>query len=133
MKFRSRVSVVMPILAIALLAVPMVLNTGSGQYIEVIVEAVLVLFILATFLSLRYTIDGDKLYISEYGFRIHTYDINKLVSITPTRTLLSAPAASLKRIKLDFGCGSPLVISPAGQEEFIAGILRVNPSVKINL
>jgi hypothetical protein len=60
------------------------------------------------------------------------YDLTLLESVVPTRTILSAPASSLKRIRLDFSDGNAVVISPRYQEDFLAELRKINPKVKID-
>lgn len=105
----------------------------DGEPIAALVTLGVGLIILSILFCIRYRIEDDKLYVGEVFRRGEAFDLKKLESITPTHSMLSAPAASLRRIKLDFGCGKALIISPASQEVFIDEILRINPNVKINL
>lgn len=133
MKFRTRVS----ILLIILICIPAVFSTVMAVSLRdysALFSTIYLVFVIPLLFGISYVIDGDKLYVRSFPLTKGTaYDLHKLVSITPTRTWLSAPASSLKRIKLDFGCGDPLVISPAAQDIFFEEILRVNPKVKIEL
>ena len=43
---------------------------------------------------------------------------------------ITAPAMSLKRIKITTKGGSEALISPKNKEEFIASLLRINPNIK---
>lgn len=89
--------------------------------------SLLLLFLFA----IRYTIDGTTLRVTVLVFN-DEFDLTKLVSVTPTRTILSAPASSLKRIRLEFSNGDAVVISPRHQEDFLAELRRINPKVKID-
>ena len=71
--------------------------------------------------------------VSDLFFIKETYELKKLKSITRTYNPVSSPAASLKRIKLDFGCGHPLIISPANQDIFIDEVLHINPNVQVEV
>lgn len=94
------------------------------------------IFILVTFLSVYYKIDGDQLVI--YQFFIPTaFPIGKIAEITPTKSILSSPAASLKhRIAITFVDRSvlksrdPLIISPVRLKEFVAQLRAVNHHIK---
>ena len=133
MVFRSRISVglVVPMLGIIGSAFVMSLPAGVIHALLVIVPALFIIVI--PMVSMRYVIDGDTLFVRTIPFTRGTaYDLKKLQSISPTRTILSSPAWSLRRIKLDFGVGMPLVISPAAQDVFIDEIRRINPNVKVN-
>lgn len=103
-----------------------------------IVCLVMLAFVLVTFLSIYYRIDGDKLVV--YSFFIPTaYPIDKIKEIKPTKSILSSPATSLThRLAITFTFTDrkilksymPLIISPVRQEEFIRQLLTVNPEIK---
>lgn len=134
MKFRSRVSILLVLIIFCAVMVPTIIPAyKDGEIIPMLLSLVVTIFVLSTLFIIRYTIEDGKLYVGSVFTRGTAYDISKLISITPTRSLLSAPASSLKRIKLDFGCGKALIISPAGQDIFIDEILRINPNVKVKI
>ena len=97
---------------------------------------VMLAFVLVTFLSIYYRIDGDKLVV--YSFFIPTaYPIDKIKEIKPTKSVLSSPATSLThRLAITFTdrkilkSSIPLIISPVRQEEFIRQLLSINPEIK---
>ena len=133
MRFRSRISILFVLLIVGV--------TGFGTY-QAVLEAkyfaipimVVVLFaFFGTIFGIHYTIEEDKLTVSDLFFIKETYELKKLKSITRTYNPVSSPAASLKRIKLDFGCGHPLIISPANQDVFIEEVLRINPNVQVEV
>lgn len=134
MVFKSRISVFLVVLLAVIFALPFVTMPDDGVLVTLAAIAPVVVLIVVLFASLRYVIDGNVLYVRSFPFTRGTaYDLTKLKSISHTRTLLSSPALSMKRIKLDFGVGLPLVISPRAQDVFVDEILRVNPSVEVNL
>ena len=101
-----------------------------------IICIVMLAFVLVTFLSIYYRIDGNKLVV--YSFFIPTaYTINKIKEIKPTKSVLSSPATSLThRLAITFTdrkiikSSIPLIISPVRQEEFIRHLLSINPEIK---
>lgn len=133
MTFRSRVSILLIFFIFAAMSPGIITAWMDGEPIAALVTLGVGLIILSILFCIRYRIEDDKLYVGEVFRRGEAFDLKKLESITPTHSMLSAPAASLRRIKLDFGCGKALIISPASQEVFIDEILRINPNVKINL
>lgn len=133
MKFRSRVSVILFIFTLCVMLFACYKVIMKGNILPIIFIIVVTIISILAFFGIRYTIEDDKLYVGFLFYRGTCYDIKKLKSISASHTLLSSPAASLKRLKLDFGCGQPLVISPAAQDVFIDEILRINPNVTINL
>lgn len=133
MTFRSRVSILLLIFIFAAMSPGIIAPLMDGEIVAALAVFGVGLIIMSILFCIRYRIEDDKLYVGEVFRKGEAFDLKKLVSITPTRSLLSAPAASLRRIKLDFGCGKALVISPAMQDVFIEEILRINPKVEINL
>ena len=101
-----------------------------------IICLVMLAFVLVTFLSIYYRIDGDKLVV--YSFFIPTaYPIDKIKEIKPTKSVLSSPATSLThRLAITFTDRNilksymPLIISPVRQEEFIRHLRSINPEIK---
>lgn len=88
------------------------------------------------FLGTYYVIDGDKLVIYQF-FRSTAFSIDKIKSIKPTKSILSAPATSLThRIAITFTdrkvlkSSIPLIISPVRQDEFIAQLRSINPDIE---
>ncbi|MDO9478112.1 MAG: PH domain-containing protein [Pseudohongiella sp.] len=45
--------------------------------------------------------------------------IKQITSITPTSSPLSSPALSLDRLRIDYGRGESIMISPKNKEQFI--------------
>ena len=133
MTFRSRVSILLVIIVAAALSPGIITAFMNGEIVAALAVSAVGVIILPMLFCIRYRIEDDKLYVGEVFRKGEAFDLKKLVSITPTRSMLSAPAASLRRIKLDFGCGKALVISPAEQDLFIDEVLRINPNVKINM
>lgn len=119
-------------LVAACCVVPCFLDYGIWS---TIICLVMLAFVLVTFLSIYYRIDGDKLVV--YSFFIPTaYPIDKIKEIKPTKSVLSSPATSLShRLAITFTdrkilkSSIPLIISPARQEEFIRQLLSVNPEI----
>ena len=113
--------------------VPCFLDDGIWPTIICIV---MLAFVLVTFLSIYYRIDGNKLVV--YSFFIPTaYPINKIKEIKPTKSVLSSPATSLThRLAITFTdrkiikSSIPLIISPVRQEELIRHLLSINPEIK---
>ncbi len=79
-----------------------------------------------------YTITGDKLYIRCGILYRMTLPISKITEITHKSTILSSPALSARRIGLRYGKKSWVYISPQHQEDFIATLQSLNPSITIS-
>jgi hypothetical protein len=72
-------------------------------------------------LSTHYTLDNGRLLIKSGPFKwqIPLMDIK---SIRPTSNPLSSPALSLDRLRIEFGRGSAIMISPRDKEQFLRDI-----------
>lgn len=97
---------------------------------------IMLIFVCLTFLGIYYRIDEDKLVV--YTFFIpKEYPILKIKSITPTDSVLSAPAVSLShRLAITFidkkllKSNIPLIISPKAQKDFLQQLIDINPAIE---
>ena len=89
----------------------------------------LALILLALF-GIRYEVAGGKLRVSCCRLVMDTIDISKITQIRPTRTLISAPAASIDRLEIRAGRRS-VVVSPRCKEAFINNLLEINPGIEV--
>lgn len=133
MTFRSRISIPMVLLIVGIMGAAGYMTYQEGELEEFVPLVLAMVLVFASLLSIRYTITEEgKLQVRALLFK-QEYDLRKLESISPTRSLRNSPAASLRRLRLDFGVGKPLIISPAAQDYFIEEVLRINPKVKVNI
>ncbi|UWX54958.1 PH domain-containing protein [Maribacter litopenaei] len=98
--------------------------TTSGIFLAVC------LFILYLLMNTEYVIDADKLYVkSGFIYRKHL-NISRITSVKKTKSLFSAPAASLDRIQLTYDKFGILVLSPKDKENFVKNLVEINPNIK---
>ncbi|WP_191621416.1 PH domain-containing protein [Marinihelvus fidelis] len=83
----------------------------------VLIAALIPLWLL---LSTRYTVQGDELRVRS-GPVSKTIAISGIRSVEPSRSILSAPALSLKRLKVAYD-GGQVLVSPADRDGFIRAI-----------
>ena len=127
--------------ALPLLA-PLVLTIEKFSLQSLLTPRVIlpILLILLTFVfiygffNLRYTIDKDRLDIY-YGFFSYklSIDINSIRKIEKSRSILSAPAASMNRIEIHYNKFDSILISPKDQQEFINDLCQINPNIKTSI
>jgi hypothetical protein len=81
------------------------------------------LMALIAWLALRtyYAVDKNVLRVVAGPFR-WKIPIDQITSVTPTRTLLSSPAMSLDRLKIEYGKLRPVIVSPADKKGFLRAI-----------
>ena len=79
--------------------------------------------ILLSWLTLRtyYAVVDDTLKVvcGPFRWKIPVADIH---SVTPTRSLWSSPALSLDRLRIEYGEGRWIMVSPADQRGFLGAI-----------
>ncbi|WP_199610436.1 PH domain-containing protein [Flocculibacter collagenilyticus] len=66
-----------------------------------------------------YVIDGQKLSIYSGPFRWHI-DTHTIITIEPSKSLLSGPALSLDRLAIRYGNNKTILVSPKDKVSFIA-------------
>ena len=78
-----------------------------------------------------YTIKDNRLHIRCGILYRTTLPICKISEISHKSTALSSPALSAKRIGIRYGRNNWVYISPLNQDEFIAHLKSVNPTITI--
>lgn len=68
-------------------------------------------------ISTKYTLGHGQLIVQSGPFRWHI-GVAEITSITPSTSLLSSPALSLDRLRIDYGPGKSLMISPCNKDRF---------------
>ncbi len=68
-----------------------------------------------------YTVDDSHLQVrcGPFRWRIALQDIHRVI---PTRSPLSSPALSLDRLRIEYGDGRALMVSPADKAGFLAAV-----------
>lgn len=73
----------------------------------------------------RYTLEQQQLIVRSGPFK-WIIPIAQITSITPTRNPSSSPSLSLDRLRIEYGRGNSIMISPRNKETFLGdiGVLR---------
>jgi hypothetical protein len=79
----------------------------------------------------NYTVDVEQLIIKCGFLYKKTLDINTIRKISKTNDPMSAPAASLDRLRIDYGKYDHILVSPREKAAFVQAILDINPNVEI--
>jgi hypothetical protein len=74
-------------------------------------------------LGTRYELTPERLLVRCGPFR-WTVPLREIRAVTPTRSPLSSPALSLDRLRIDYGRGSSVMISPRDKAGFLADLER---------
>lgn len=90
-------------------------------------------FIIHLLLTTYYQVQGSQLKIKS-GFIVNkTLDINTIRKVVATRSIISAPAASLDRLELLYNRYDSVLVSPKDKAGFISELLAVKPDIDVKL
>lgn len=103
-----------------LVAFLLVLRTGNvaviaATFLALVLGAGLPVWLLA---STNYTLNDTTLRVKSGPFKWQI-PIGQITGITPTSNPLSSPALSLDRLRIDYGRGRAIMISPRNPDQFI--------------
>jgi len=110
-------------LAAILFAAYSVARQAAGAELigAILLASVGLVLILWPLLSTSYSINTDELLMRSGPFRWRV-PLSKITKITPTRSPISSPALSLDRLRIDYGIGNVVLVSPSNQQAFIDAI-----------
>lgn len=120
--YKSRISVGL-VLFIALVCFCPLLIVPLEKFATLATIVVFIFcLVIASFLSIKYVIDGQTLKVCYFYFIHLDIDIKTITRMEPNHNPLSSPAASLSRLAIYYGKHDMVNISPRNQEEFIRQI-----------
>lgn len=136
--FKSRVGwwvyAIVPFIILCCMFGPIL--SHSDYWLGIGLSVALCLILLPALMNIRYAIRGNELGI-RYFFAWNWFPIDKIESVKTTSSILAAPALSTHRLAIKFSdrsilkSSAPLEISPKDEKEFVDGLLRVNPGIKV--
>ena len=100
----------------------------SSKWIPFFINLLLYVSVVYLMVSIKYEINESQLIIHQAMGKM-VIDINTIKSIEPTHTILSAPASSLDRLRINYNKYDDIVISPRRKEEFIRQLQSINPNI----
>lgn len=117
--YRSKIDVWLLVLVYGLT----ILSISPSLYADfswLVLVLLMITFVFITILlfGIKYVIKDRQLYVHYACFYTEVVEINRINKIFSTKTLLSAPAASLDRICIEYD-NNMIVISPRNKEDFI--------------
>ena len=125
MRFRSKIDIWLVVLVViagvaALLGSVSLLRSGASGALLVAAFTTLLTLALPIWLlaATYYSFEGNVLLIRGGPFR-WSVPIDQIHTVTPSRALWSSPALSLDRLKIEYGMGRWILISPADKEGFL--------------
>ncbi len=128
-RFRSKIDRWLLVLLIAIMAFEMIVMMIAAMQAENPRDATLLIFaglgvgalIGWLVLSTQYVVEREILRIVAGPFRWKIL-LNEITSVEETRNPLSSPALSLDRLKICYGNGRRIMISPADKAGFLKAI-----------
>ena len=124
--FRSKIDGWLVIVMVAALAISLIAIAPAvyqGLWWVIIPLAGTFGFVLWVMLGTYYEIEGNRQLVRSGPFRWRI-PINEIEEMTPTHNPLSSPALSLDRLRIEYGGGRSVMISPEDKDRFIAEVER---------
>lgn len=123
--YKSKVDTWLILLVFGTFLLPMiVLFVNTFSILVLAIFLLCLAFVSSILFSIKYVLEDETLYIKTAYLFTEKIDIKSITEISSTRTLLSAPAASIDRIALK--CGRKVVvISPKNKAEFVEDVCKM--------
>ncbi len=127
--FKSKVDFIIILLIGILLFVPIIpLMISDFSLTVIIIYVVIFLLIIKLLFSISYDVDEKTLVIKYLFFFSEKIYIDEIISIMPTRSMLSAPAASFDRLQITLN-SKIVIISPRNKNKFVDLLCTYNPNI----
>ena len=128
MKFRSAVAPWFYLLAIVLPVVVIAYVVASMDSADPVALGIIAIVTISALglpiwllFSTYYVVEGSTLIIRSGPMKV-SVPIREIQSVAPSHSMLSAPALSLKRLKIVYGRGKSIMVSPRDLEGFKSAI-----------
>lgn len=129
MKFKSAVdwwfyAGFLPLAGIAVVLLPFILPMGGLGAAIALLSLLAAFGLMAWFLvSTFYQVEGEVLVIRCGPFRWRI-PLAEIKSVRNSRSVVSSPALSLRRLQIDYGVGESILVSPADAAGFVKALGR---------
>ncbi len=134
--FRSRISVLIIVSILVIFILPSIPIIQEKIYLAMYGMGGTLLFIVLIYTGIRYVISDDILFWKIGFLPFGSVNIADIVSVERSYNPLSAPAASLKRLRIGFGRKAKYpytLISPVKEQEFIEELKKINPNIYVRV
>jgi hypothetical protein len=125
--FRSKIDLWLLVVLVAAAALPFTqalagLQDGSSWISHTVTFALLAGSFSWLVLTTKYTVTQDTLLVQSGPFRWRIAK-NEITQIAPSRSILSSPALSLDRLRIEYAAGrKSVLISPKDKEGFLKAV-----------
>jgi hypothetical protein len=119
-------------LAAASVALPLAWRSGAAADVAVLVVVLASTLILPIWLLLdtHYTFTADTLRVRSGPFRWRIA-LAEVTEVSPTRSWQSSPALSLDRLRIRYGRGRSILLSPREKQRFLEQLRQQCPAVLV--
>jgi len=134
--FRSRISVLLIVFIFAIFIPGSISILKYKIYEGMYILIGVLVFLIFVFSGMRYVISDGKLYLKMWLIPNGSVEIMNIVSVERSYNPLSSPAASLKRLCINFNNNVRFpywLISPVREQEFIDALKAVNPDISVHV
>lgn len=132
--YRSKVDSWLLILILVAWGIPLtliVVNEFSAVKFSIV--SFMLIFTLLLLFGIKYTIEGKVLRVHYSFFYSECINIDEITEIANTHTLLSAPAASLDRVKITYG-KKYVILSPKDKQMFVKQLCDMSANqIRVNI
>ena len=126
--YPTKVSITLILIISIIMGCILISLAVSSKWIPFFIDLLLYVSLVYLMVSIKYEINESQLIIHQAMGKM-VIDINTIKSIEPTHTILSAPASSLDRLRINYNKYDDIVISPRRKEEFIRQLQTINPNI----
>ena len=126
--YPTKVSITLILIISLIMGCILISLAVSSKWIPFFINLLLYVSVVYLMVSIKYEINESQLIIHQAMGKM-VIDINTVKSIEPTHTILSAPASSLDRLRINYNKYDDIVISPRRKEEFIRQLQTINPNI----
>lgn len=126
--YRSKIDWWLILLILGIFGYPIVEGVLTNQYGLSITMISILMIMFWMFSKIKYVIEGTMLKV--WWVKI---DIHSIKRIYKTNNPLSSPALSLDRIAIVYNKYDEVLISPKLKKEFVDELLKINPTIQIDL
>jgi len=132
-KFKSKIDLWFVILVSILFTLILIRLAYDQNWVGFIFIIFVISYVIYSFSTTTYSIEGDKLKIKCGYFFNFLIEIKDIKTISETFNIISSPALSFNRLEILYNKFDTLLISPKDKNRFLETIKRINPEIKIVL
>ena len=126
--YRSKVDWWLILIIVGIFSYPIVEGISTKQYGLSFTMISILMIMFWMFSKIKYVIEGTMLKV--WWIKI---DIHSIKRIFKTNNPLSSPALSLDRIAIVYNKYDEVLISPKFKKEFVDVLLKINPSIIVEI